>query len=184
MPRYITFLRGINLGRRRVKMDDLRALFEELKFTNVATFIASGNVIFDAAARDATALEKRVERHLESRLGYDVATFVRTPAELAAVASFEPYEGRDLEGPDHSLQVVFLKTPLDQRAQDRVLALQTELDRFRIQGRELYWLCRGSVAKPSYSPAQFAKALGTPGTARNVSTVRKLVSLYGDIAQR
>ena len=62
-----------------------------------------------------------------------------------------------------------------------MLALQTELDRFEIHGRELFWLCRGSVARPSYSQSLFAKALGTPGTARNVSTVRRLVSLYGNI---
>jgi uncharacterized protein (DUF1697 family) len=180
MPRYISFLRGINLGSRRLKMERLRALFEELKLSNVSTFIASGNVIFDASARNAAALEARVERHLATALGYDVSTFIRTPAEIAAVAGFRPFEIDDEAEPSASIQVIFLRAPLDQEAHDEVLALQTDLDRFCIHEREIYWLCRGSVARPSYSPALFAKAIRTPGTARNVTTVRKIAQLHAN----
>src|SRR3954469_1096146 len=77
--RYIAFLRGINVGGHRVKMDRLRDLFTALGFSNVATFIASGNVIFEAPATDVTELEERIEAQLERSLGYEVEIFVRTP---------------------------------------------------------------------------------------------------------
>ena len=87
MTRYVAFLRAINVGGHTVKMDRLRALFEELKFANVETFIASGNVLFDSASKSTDAMETRIERHLEKALGYEVATFVRPLASLAAVSS-------------------------------------------------------------------------------------------------
>src|SRR3954464_12194003 len=103
MPRYVAFLRAINVGGHTVKMDRLRALFEELELANVKTFIASGNVLFDSAARNRAALESRIERHLEQALGSEVATFVRTTAELGTVIQFRPagvdpgeYESRQL----------------------------------------------------------------------------------------
>ncbi|MSU22989.1 MAG: DUF1697 domain-containing protein [Opitutus sp.] len=78
MPHYIAFLRGINFGNRRIKMDDLRARFEEMKFADVTTFIASGNVIFTSKQKDSRKLERQIQDHLHQSLGYGVDTFVRT----------------------------------------------------------------------------------------------------------
>jgi uncharacterized protein (DUF1697 family) len=86
MPRYVAFLRGINLGKRRPPMARLRSLFEELGFGAVETFIASGNVIFSARAADSNRLESRIAAHLEESLGYGVDTFARTLDEIAAIA--------------------------------------------------------------------------------------------------
>ena len=91
MPRYIAFLRAINVGGHNVKMAQLRTLFEELEYTNVETFIASGNVIFDTPASNVQQIEQQIERHLQPALGYPVATFIRSDAELAAVASYQPF---------------------------------------------------------------------------------------------
>ena len=66
-------------------MDRLRSLFEELGLKNVETVIASGNVLFDSSAKDGAGLERKIERHLEEELGYAVETFVRSPAEIAAM---------------------------------------------------------------------------------------------------
>jgi uncharacterized protein (DUF1697 family) len=63
MPRYVAFLRAINVGGHIVKMDYLRSLFEELGFTNVETFIASGNVVFDSSYKNPASLEKKIEGH-------------------------------------------------------------------------------------------------------------------------
>src|SRR5438045_4946943 len=95
MTRYIAFLRAINVGGHTVKMDSLRKLFEELEFANVETFIASGNVIFEAAAENAQALERQIEGHLKQSLGYNVATFIRSASELAAVAQYQPFPDAD-----------------------------------------------------------------------------------------
>ena len=69
MPRYVALLRAVNVGGRVVKMDQLRALFEAMKFKHVETFIASGNVVFDARTDDASALEQANETHLQRPLG-------------------------------------------------------------------------------------------------------------------
>jgi hypothetical protein len=100
VPRHIAFLRAINVGGRIVKMDRLRALFSDMGFTGVETFIASGNVIFESRA-GAAALEKRIQQQLERALGYAVVTFVRSPAEVARVARLEPFSKADLGAPGH-----------------------------------------------------------------------------------
>ncbi len=91
MQPYVAFLRGINLGKRRLQMSRLKALIEELGFSKVETFIASGNVLFSTKATDPTRLESRIARHLESSLGYAVDTFIRTAEEVAAIARSKPF---------------------------------------------------------------------------------------------
>src|SRR5690606_30125669 len=90
MPRYIAFLRGINLSRRRVKMDHLQSIVTQLPATDVSTFIASGNVFFSSAVRSASKLEGTVSKLLERELGYPVAVTIRTPTELAAIVANAP----------------------------------------------------------------------------------------------
>ena len=91
MPRYVAFLRAINIGGRVVKMDRLRKLFEELPLTNVETFIASGNVIFESSAGNTASLEARIEGRLSEALGYEVAAFLRTAGEVGAIARYRPF---------------------------------------------------------------------------------------------
>jgi uncharacterized protein (DUF1697 family) len=88
MFRFIAFLRAINVGRgRTVKMQSLRQVFESLGLSRVATFIASGNVIFDATTRDTKTLERKIEKRLREVFGYEVPTFIRREAELAKIAN-------------------------------------------------------------------------------------------------
>ena len=109
MPRYIALLRGINVGGHRLKMDDLRRIFTVLKFAKIETFIASGNVIFDAVEREALGLETRIEGQLRRSLGYEADTFIRTPSEIAAITDFRPFSLADMDAGDHSINVVFLR---------------------------------------------------------------------------
>ena len=83
MPRCVAFLRAINVGGRTVKMDYLRSLFEDLGFADVETFIASGNVVFESKSKGVEALAKKIESRLGGALGYEVATFLRTDAQIA-----------------------------------------------------------------------------------------------------
>jgi uncharacterized protein (DUF1697 family) len=95
MERYVAFLRGINLGKRRPPMSQLRELFEEMGFDEVETFIASGNVLFSSKQRMRSELETRIARQLEDSLGYAVDTFVRTVEEVTAIgkAKMFPEDG-------------------------------------------------------------------------------------------
>jgi uncharacterized protein (DUF1697 family) len=174
MNRYIAFLRAINVGGHTVKMDRLRALFEELGLARVETFIASGNVIFEVAETDTRALETRIEAHLRQALGFDAATFLRTPEEVAEAAAHEPFAR--VEG--DSLYVSFLREALEGETIDRIAALGGDDDRFAARGRELYWWRRGRLSDSPITNAQLERAIRVPGTMRNVTTVRKLAAKY------
>ncbi len=91
MSRYIAFLRAINVGGHTVKMEYLRQLFESFGFSEVETFIASGNVIFRTTAKDTTALESEIASGLQNALGYEVATFIRTDAELVQITAYQAF---------------------------------------------------------------------------------------------
>ncbi|HEX5989458.1 MAG TPA: DUF1697 domain-containing protein [Solirubrobacterales bacterium] len=110
MDRYVAFLRGMNLGNRRIKNDELRRHFEAVGFEGVATFRASGNVIFATPKREAeTKLASRVESELDERLGYDVPVFLRSAEELAAVAAYELFEAKAVAKSKGKLRVSFLR---------------------------------------------------------------------------
>ena len=178
MPRTIAFLRAINVGGHTVRMDELRRIFESLGFTNVETFLAAGNVIFDGRWSDRAALETKIERQLERDLGYPVATFARTPEELAAIVAHDPFGAAAC----HALHVMFLKEPL---SADRMRALQdlaSDTDAFHSSGREIYWSC-GTPMRESPAAIPLGKRFGTMGTMRNLTTVRKLAEKYGSEAK-
>jgi len=178
MPKYVAFLRAINVGGHTVKMDYLRSLFEGVGFASVETFIASGNVIFVSKSRNTTLLERKVEKHLREILGYEVRTFVRATSELAVVANYKPFSETELSVPDHSLYVGFLPQKPDIEAKKRVLALSSATDDFAVHGREVYWLCRARFSESTVSGALLEKTLGLSATFRNVNTVRRLAAKY------
>lgn len=177
MPRFIAYLRAINVGGHVVKMDRLKTLFEALRFNNVATFIASGNVIFDSTAKSAGPLERRIEKHLGAELGYEVATFLRTPAENIAAAAFEPFAATDFLK-DSRLYVAFLKAEPTSAQRIAVQGFASAQDAFAVRGRELYWLCHVPSHLSAFSAAKLEKALGAPVTLRNSNTLRKLADKY------
>jgi uncharacterized protein (DUF1697 family) len=177
MPRYIAFLRAVNVGGRTVKMDHLRRLFESFGLANVETFIASGNVVFDTPAADPRTLAETIGLGLREALGYEVTVFLRTAAELAAIAAREPFPPELLETAA-ALNVAFLEEPLDGEAERRLLTLTSDIDDFRIAGREMYWLCRRKQSDSRFSNAVLEKTVGRTSTIRTVSTIRKMAAKY------
>ena len=171
MPRYVAFLRAINVGRHLVKMTELRDLFEELGFGHVETFIASGQVIFDTRATDRVRLEAKIEKHLRAALGYDVATFVRTPAELAQVAQRTRHDGA-------TLYVGFTRQPPGHAAVQKLATYCSETDQLEVQGSEVYWYARKKFSESKFTGALLEKAIGMPATLRNINTVDRLVARY------
>jgi uncharacterized protein (DUF1697 family) len=174
---YIALLRAINVGGHTVKMAQLRSLFEALGFANVQTFIASGNVFFEAASADAAALERQIEGHLKNALGYEIATFIRTPRELAAIAEYQPFPELDLAS-GGGLYIAFLPAQPSSTARNKLLALRTPIDDVHVHEREIYWFCRTKSSESTISGALLEKTIGMPATMRNVTTVRKLAAKY------
>lgn len=169
MPRYVAFLRAINVGGHMVKMDRLREIFAELGLSGVETFIASGNVLFESRAKPA-ALEARIERALHDALGYEVATFLRTFPELQGVADGLPaYDAIDLA------QVCFLKESPGAAARKALKALETPDFTFHFGAREFYWMLRVRQSVLRVNPKHLERAVGGPYTARSINTVQRLL---------
>ena len=178
MTRYIAFLRAINVGGHTVKMDALRQYFEALGFANVETFIASGNVVFETTTKNVRALEKKIEQQLRAALGYEVATFIRTDAELVAIAQYQPFSPSLLQTAQ-ALNVAFLADALAASSQKKLMALKTDIDDFHVHGREVYWLCRKKQSESTFSNALLEKTIGRSSTQRGVNTIQKMAAKYG-----
>lgn len=159
-------------------MAELRKQFEALGFSGVETFIASGNVIFQSRSANPGALEEKIERHLREALGFDVATLIRSASELFAVASLCPFP--DADAPGASLYVGLLRSRPGAAETKKILDMRTPTDEFRVQGREIYWLCRTKSMESVVSGARLEKAAGMAATFRNVTTIRKLAVKYCD----
>jgi uncharacterized protein (DUF1697 family) len=179
MTKYFAFLRAINVGGHTVKMDHLRQLFESFGFSDVETFIASGNVIFDTKLTDSRILETKIEELLKVTLGYEVETFIRTGAELAAIASYKPFTQTRMDAAT-ALNIAFLTDALDDSSTRKLIALRTDIDDFHVHQREIYWLCLKKQSESTFSNAVLEKTLGRSSTLRGVNTVRKIAEKYMD----
>jgi uncharacterized protein (DUF1697 family) len=166
VDRNIALLRGINLGsKRRVAMADLRALLEELGYTDVRTVLASGNVIFTGKAS-----RTRLEAALEERFAMKIEVVLRTMDELREIIAADPFAD-EVDNPTRYF-VVFLD------AEPTLDALEGEdfaPDRFVARGTEIYAWCPEGMQS-----SRLMKALGKPGlagtaTVRNWATVNKLL---------
>jgi uncharacterized protein (DUF1697 family) len=178
MPKYVAFLRAINVGGHIVKMDYLRRLFQAMGFSQVEIFIASGNVIFNSTSKSTKALEKKIEGYLQEALGYEVATFIRSTTEVAAVAHYKPFVDAEMEAEGNVFYVAFLANKPGDEAKQKLLSFSTEVDEFHVSGGEVYWLCRKKFRESELSGAKLEKTLGMQATLRNSTTVKKIASKY------
>ena len=104
---YIALLRGINVsGHRMIKMEDLKNMLSELNFTNIRTYIQSGNIIFDSEKKDTADLEKQIEEKILNHFGFQVPVVIRTRAELDNIHNNNPFLGKRSE-PADKLHVTF-----------------------------------------------------------------------------
>lgn len=172
MPRYVAFLRAINVGGHTVSMSRLVEVFEALQCTEVTTFIASGNILFTSATQPSL-LERQIDRHLEAELGFPAEAFVRTVPALAAVLVQEQFAEREVRAA-HALMVGFVRKPASPEIAKRVEALSGPTDRLRCDGTELYWLRTTRESDPKLAN-RLEKAMGQPMTVRNVNTIRRVV---------
>jgi uncharacterized protein (DUF1697 family) len=177
MPRYAAFLRAINIGGRRVKGAELCAPFEELGHTEVVSFRASGNVIFDAEERSVAGLTKKIESQLERSLGYEVAAMLRTRSQVRAIAAKEPFDPGLVEASDGKLQINLLARKPTAATQKKVLAMATEQDRLAIAGTELYWLPSGGLMDSELDQKALDALIGV-STRRTMGTIQQIGAKY------
>jgi uncharacterized protein (DUF1697 family) len=172
----ISMLRGINLGKRRIKMEALRALYESLGLRDAQTLLQSGNVVFRTERRDLIALTEQIEDAIERKFGFHSDVILRTSAELRDVVARNPFAKR--AGVDASkLLVSFLVSDPGAEARANVLRIKTDPEELRIHGREVYIYFPNGMARPKLSMALVERTLKTSWTGRNWNTVRKLMEM-------
>ncbi len=178
MDRFVAFLRGMNLGNRRIKNPELAAEFERLGLIEVATFRASGNVVFGVEGKEARAkLTARIEAGLADGLGYAVPVYLRSLAEVAAIAAEEPFPAADVAASKGKLQVTLLTRKPSPAAAQKVAELSSDEDALAVVGPQLYWLPSGGISDSDLDLKAIARAVG-PGTQRTAGTIEQLAAKY------
>lgn len=167
MTRFVALLGGINVGGHRVTMDRLRSEVASLGYTDVSTFIASGNVLFTGPARGDH--EARIAAHLGEVLDWPVPTYLRTAAEVVAATDLRPF-GSTPEGCTHMIAFTRNKPASD------IEGNSTAADRFRVGDREVHWLVEGGLSDSKVTLPKLAKMIG-PNTTRNITSLERLALL-------
>lgn len=180
MPRHVVLLRGINLGAaNRLSMPELRDALSDEGFTDVQTYVQSGNVLLEYAASPA-GLAAEIERLLLERFGLRVPVVTRSGQELAAVVQGNPFPGAAAQDPKR-YQVTFLSEEPDEEAAARVAALALDGELFAVRGREAYAFHPASVHASKLANSLTPKKLGVGcATARNWTTVTALLEMAAD----
>jgi uncharacterized protein (DUF1697 family) len=170
----------MNLGNRRITNDELCRRFEDLGFTDVAAFLASGNVVFtvpDDEGADPERLARRIAEGLEAALDYPVPTFLRSADEVRALAAHEPFPAGQVEASDGKLQVALLASSPAKADREAALALATGDDRLALGERELWWLPAGRLTDSELDLGALEKRLGD-WTMRTANTVRRMAAKF------
>ncbi len=175
----VALLRGINVGGHRVTMERLRALFRDLDYAHVRSYIQTGNVFFESSAQDAQALRAAIEQHLRASLGYAVPTCLRTVEELDQVLARDPFAGITVT-PDIRLAVTFLSEPVS-----RMLPVpsRTPDGAYELVGmtpRELFVVWHLREGRPGSSYGLLEKQVAVPGTTRFWHTTAQILAAARD----
>jgi uncharacterized protein (DUF1697 family) len=167
LPTYIALLRGVNVaGQRKVPMADLRSLFETLGYSDVRTYIQSGNVVFTAKGQPA-AVRKAIEKALEHDFGFEVTVLLRTATEIASVVKHNPY------GTDAYITV--LDGAADKKRVAAIDAAPFAPDEFTVKGHEVFLRCPNGYGRTKINNTFFERKLATKATTRNWKTVTTLL---------
>jgi len=175
MGRLVVLLRGVNLaGRNRVSMPALREALEDGDFTDVATYVQSGNVVL-TSRKSAKRVGTDVERLLAERFDLDVRVVVRTRAEVAAIVERDPMA--KIATDPKRYQVTFLESPLGADVVRKLEEVATDSERVKHVGREVYAWHPDGVGRSKLAALLSGKGLGVTATARNWKTVTQLLAL-------
>ena len=177
MTQHVALLRGINVGgKNRLPMADLRIALDDAGFDQVATYIASGNVLF-SSEEDPATLEREIEALVETRFDLPITTVVRTHRELQDIVSNAP-DG--FGGDDHHWDVVFLKAPLTVDEAMEIVRLRDGVDR-AWPGSGVLYFARLSARR---TQSKMRAIVGTPQyqlmTVRNWATTTRLLELLDE----
>jgi uncharacterized protein (DUF1697 family) len=165
MGRMVALLRAVNVGGRKLPMAELRDLCADLGWSDVKTYVQSGNVIFSADGKPP-ALEKALEAEIEKRFGFNAPTFARTAREWAKYAQRNPFPEAAKSTPNLLLLYVS-KTVRANGAEDAIQARAADGEVVKRAGDALWIYYPSGSGRSKLSPSLIDKAIGSPATSRN-----------------
>jgi len=169
---YAAFLRGVNLGpNNKIAMPALRAMAEDLGYTDVATYINSGNLII-TSGKKAAVLEREISDAIKDTFGRPIDVAVRTCAQLKKILAENPYP----EGNPSQVTVAFLMKAPDATATDKVAAVAKDYEPFTFAGDQIY-VHYSQGQGNSKLAERFSAIIGVSSTVRNIRTVEKVLAL-------
>ncbi|MDH2415682.1 DUF1697 domain-containing protein [Nocardioides sp. CER19] len=173
MTRRVVLIRAVNVGGAKLPMSDLKAIAADLGASDVATYIASGNLVADVPG-DPDAFDRALESTIQERFGYFREAISRTRDEMVAALDAHPFEVLE---PKYSYISFMLSAPTAE-AVEAAAAVPTGDDRWQVVGRELHLRYAAGAGRAQLKDAQLLRALGKiPTTARNLNTVRTLIEM-------
>lgn len=169
MGRMVALLRAVNVGGRKLPMAELRGHCAGLGWRDVATYIQSGNVVFEADTTPAEA-ETALETLIAREYGYEAPAIVRTDAQWAAYAPACPFPDEAKDKPNYLLMIVAKRPPADGAAAAiQARAKAGEIVRQTGDATWIYFTQGSGTSK--ITPPIIDKAIGSPATSRNYRTV-------------
>jgi uncharacterized protein (DUF1697 family) len=172
---YVAFLRGVNLGpSNKISMPSLRDMAEDLGYTDVATYINSGNLIVSSPKKAAT-VEREIADGIKQTFGRPIDVAVRTAAQLRKILAENPYP----EGNPSQVTVAFLTKTAAKDAKDKVAAVAKDYEPFTFSGQQVYVNYSKGIGRSKLAE-KFSDIIGVSSTVRNIRTVEKVLALCGD----
>jgi uncharacterized protein (DUF1697 family) len=177
MNTYISMLRGINVsGQKKIRMAELKSLYESLSLTNVETYVQSGNVVFDSKEQDAIKLRDSIESQIETAFGFSVPVLIRTGDEFKRIIESHPFAGEEAV----RVLVTFLYDRPENSKLEDLSHYKDKVDQFVIGEREIFLYCPGGYGKTKLSNAFFERKLDVIATTRNWKSVNALYQMAGE----
>jgi uncharacterized protein (DUF1697 family) len=181
MPAIISMLRGVNVGgHNKIKMDDLRALYQSLKLKSPQTYVQSGNVIFLSGEKNLASLSQRIQDGIQRKFGFRPDVILRTASELRHVLARNPFASRHNIEPS-KLLIAFLTCDPGPQVRESVMKIDARGEELHIHGSELYIYFPNGIGKTKFPWPTVERTLKTPFTGRNWNSVTKMLEIAENV---
>ncbi len=177
MGRFVLLLRGINVGGVVLKMDDLRRMLSSLRYTDIKTYIQSGNAVFDSSHGEPRALEDEIKGKIKAESGLDVAVIVKTEEEFRRIASSHPFRAR---GEKKHLYVTLLHDTPQRQNRKTLLEYNGAEEEFELTDAAVYTYYGAGYGASAFSNNYIESKLKVAATTRNWNTMQKILELLDE----
>ena len=177
MKTYVALLRGINVGgQKKIKMINLKLSLEELSFSDVITYIQSGNIVFNANEKSISKLEQKIHEKILKDFGFEVPVLIKTPKELKNALNNNPFD-KDVKYDPKLFYLVFLKEKPNTENIAKLKTYNYSPEEYVLDDKIIYYYAANGAGNAKMNNNFFENKLKVQATSRNWRTTHKLVEL-------